>query len=44
MEDIVKEFGTRKTATDPSRTAELIAMRRVSESMRPEGERICYDP
>jgi methyltransferase (TIGR00027 family) len=44
MEEIVREFGTREKESDPSRTAELIAMRRATESMRPEGERICYDP
>lgn len=33
-----------KTSEGPSKTAETIAMVRVSESRRPEGERICYDP
>ncbi len=28
----------------PSKMAELIAMHRVVESAKPEGERICYDP
>ncbi|MBP1927816.1 methyltransferase (TIGR00027 family) [Methanolinea mesophila] len=44
MEEIQREFGTRKTLTDPSKTAELVVLRRVSESLRPEEERICYDP
>jgi methyltransferase (TIGR00027 family) len=33
-----------KTSKDPSKTAETIAMVRVSESRKPEDERICYDP
>lgn len=33
-----------KKSKDPSKTAETIAMIRVSESKRPEDERICYDP
>lgn len=28
----------------PSKMAELIALHRVAESRKPEGERICYDP
>jgi methyltransferase, putative, TIGR00027 family len=33
-----------KKGKGPSKTAETIAMVRVSESKRPEDERICYDP
>jgi methyltransferase (TIGR00027 family) len=33
-----------KKSKDPSKTAETLAMVRVSESKRPEDERICYDP
>lgn len=37
--------GTSSTArASPSRMAEGMAMQRAAESMRPEGERICYDP
>jgi methyltransferase (TIGR00027 family) len=33
-----------KNIRGPSKTAETVAMVRVSESKKPEGERICYDP
>jgi len=33
-----------KASKGPSKTAETIAMVRVSESRKPEDERICYDP
>jgi methyltransferase (TIGR00027 family) len=33
-----------KKSKDPSKTAETLAMVRMSESKRPEDERICYDP
>lgn len=29
---------------EPSKMAEMIALHRVAESAKPEGERICYDP
>lgn len=39
-----KTIEASKTSKGPSKTAETIAMVRVSESRRPEDERICYDP
>ena len=42
--DNVKAIEMSKPSKGPSKTAETIAMVRVGESRRPEGECICYDP
>lgn len=44
MEDVISEFSGMGKAKGSSTMAEVMAMRRFSESKRPEGERICYDP
>ncbi len=37
-------IGMSKASKGPSKTAETITMVRVTESRKPEDERICYDP
>jgi methyltransferase (TIGR00027 family) len=44
MEDVISEFSVLGKVKGSSTMAEVMAMRRFSESGRPEGERICYDP
>lgn len=44
MEGVISEFSVLGKVKGSSTMAEVMAMRRFSESRRPEGERICYDP
>jgi methyltransferase (TIGR00027 family) len=44
MEDVISEFSGLGKGKGSSTMAEVMAMRRFSESKRPEEERICYDP
>jgi methyltransferase (TIGR00027 family) len=44
MEDVISEFSVLGKVQGSSTMAEVMAMRRFTETRRPEGERICYDP
>jgi methyltransferase (TIGR00027 family) len=44
MDDVISEFSVLGKVQGSSTMAEVMAMRRFSESRRPEGERICNDP
>lgn len=44
MDDVISEFSGRGKVKSSSTMAGIMAMRRFSESRRPEDERICYDP
>jgi methyltransferase (TIGR00027 family) len=44
MADVIREFSGMGKAKGSSTMAEVMAMRRFSESRRPEEERVCYDP
>lgn len=44
MDKVISEFSVLGKVKGSSTMAEVMAMRRFTESGRPEGERICYDP